>query len=404
MQAQLLRRYRADRLLDGQFHALRPRVTSVVRARLRACNVKLDRADLDACYAQAWHALYAALLAGEQIADHAGWLVVVTFRRAVEESRSRKRQIADLTYEPAQLDGRSASWSDPAAELDRRVLVRHLFEAVRARFTSRERQLITLCYLHGLSRAEAAARIGIGTKRMRKLMDGSRDRPGVARRFGQLLEEVRVHGWCERQGSLMRAHALGLHDPDGERHRLAQAHLRECPACRAFVACLRGLAIVLPPLPLPPAGPSPFAPRPRARARARLSARMALRARPMPRARARAAFGRAPTLAKLATVGALGLAGGGYAVLAGSAPGRTTHTTPSAPVVTPTAMRPHPSRHTKVHRLSRHTPRHKLVVSPVLPSAKQAGTPHASPVKAGPLAQEAAPPPGEFTPERPPRR
>lgn len=394
MQAQLLRRYRADRLLDGQFHALRPRVTSVVRARLRACNVKLDRADLDACYAQAWHALYAALLAGEQIADHAGWLVVVTFRRAVEESRSRKRQIADLTYEPAQLDGPSARWSDPAAELDRRVLVRHLFEAVCARFTSRERQLITLCYLHGLPRAEAAARIGISPKRMRKLMDGSRGRPGVARRFGQLLDEVRVHGWCERQGSLMRAYALGLHDPEGERHRLAQAHLRECPACRAFVACLRGLAVVLPPLALPPAGPAPKAPHPRHRPRPRPA-----RARP---SRPRMALGRVPTLAKLAAVGAVGLAGGGYAVLAGSAPGRTTPRTPSAPVVAPVSTHLRPNRHTaaKARQRPRRTPPSSS--SPPGAALTAAG---AQPVKAGPPpAEKAAPPQGEFTPERPPGR
>jgi hypothetical protein len=49
----------------------------------------------------------------------------------------------------------------------------------------------------------------------------------------------------------MRGLAFGIHDPDGERHRLAQLHYRECPACRSYVLSLRGLAAVLPPLALP---------------------------------------------------------------------------------------------------------------------------------------------------------
>jgi hypothetical protein len=48
----------------------------------------------------------------------------------------------------------------------------------------------------------------------------------------------------------MRAYAFGILDPEGERYELAVAHTRQCPACRAHVASLRGLAAVLPPLPL----------------------------------------------------------------------------------------------------------------------------------------------------------
>jgi hypothetical protein len=49
----------------------------------------------------------------------------------------------------------------------------------------------------------------------------------------------------------MRGLAFGVHDPGGERYRLAQLHYRGCPACRAYVLSLRGLAAVLPPLALP---------------------------------------------------------------------------------------------------------------------------------------------------------
>ena len=49
----------------------------------------------------------------------------------------------------------------------------------------------------------------------------------------------------------MRGLAYGILDPNGERYRLALIHRSECPACRAYVVSLRGLAAVLPPVFLP---------------------------------------------------------------------------------------------------------------------------------------------------------
>ncbi len=87
---------------------------------------------------------------------------------------------------------------------------------------------------------------------MRKLMDGQgAGRPGVAGKVGELAETIREGSWCEGQGSLMRGLAYGILDPGGERYRLALLHRSECPACRAYVASLRGLAAVLPPVLLP---------------------------------------------------------------------------------------------------------------------------------------------------------
>ena len=89
---------------------------------------------------------------------------------------------------------------------------------------------------------------------MRKLMEGpGPGRPGVAGKVGELVETIRGGGWCEEQGSLMRGLAFGILDPEGERYRLAMAHRRECPACRAYVLSLRGLAAVLP-VPFPAGG------------------------------------------------------------------------------------------------------------------------------------------------------
>jgi RNA polymerase sigma factor (sigma-70 family) len=238
-----LRRFRAERLLRQQFEELRGRVLTTVRGRLAAGGAGLDSSDLDACYAQAWQGLYAAVLEGQEIANPTGWLTLVTFRRAIEELRARRHvaPAAEGSEEP-----------DFAAELDDRMRLQQLFEGLRGRLTAREREAAALCYLQGLSRSEAAARMGLSRARMRKLMDGQGPgRPGVAGKVGELAATIRGGGWCEEQGSLMRGLAYGILDPDGERYRLALIHRNECPACRAYVVSLRGLAVVLPPVLLP---------------------------------------------------------------------------------------------------------------------------------------------------------
>ncbi len=245
-----LRRHRAERLLREEFDGLRARVLASAGARLRANGVSLDRNDLEACYATAWQGLYAAVLDGQEIANPTGWLVLVTFRRAIEEQRSRARVRCGAELGRGAEDADLAA--DLAAELDDRVRLRQLFEGLRGRLDGREREAATLCYLQGLSRSEAAARMGIGEARMRKVMEGrGPGRPGVAGKVGALVASIRDGDWCQEQGSLMRALAFGILDTDGERHQLALMHHGQCPACRAYVASLRGLAAALPPVLLP---------------------------------------------------------------------------------------------------------------------------------------------------------
>jgi DNA-directed RNA polymerase specialized sigma24 family protein len=252
-----VRRYRAERLLRREFEGMRARVLAGVRARLRTAGVRLDPADLDACYSQAWHGLYTTMLEGRtEVANPEGWLALVTYRRAIDEHRARVRSAAytvpDTRRDPqAGPPDPAAPERDLAGELDDRARLRQLMEGLRGRLGPRERQAAALCYLQGLSRAQAAARMGLSEARMRKLMDGRPGSPGVAAKVGGLLESIRAGSYCAEQSSLMRGLALGILDPEGERYALAMAHQRECPACRAHVLSLRGLAAVLPPLPLP---------------------------------------------------------------------------------------------------------------------------------------------------------
>ena len=244
---------------------MRSRVLAAARARLRARGITLDESDLEACYAQAWQGLYTVLLEGSQIANLAGWLTLVTFRRAVEEHRASRRGDLLLAIDVAGADaaisragtgaGAEDGGGDLAATLDDRYRLRQLFEALRLRLSERELQAAALCYLQGLARSEAAAAMGISARRMRRLMEGrGPDRPGVAAKVGALAETIGAGRWCEEQGSLMRGLAYGVLDPAGERYRFALAHSQGCPACRAYVASLRGLAAVLPVPALAPMG------------------------------------------------------------------------------------------------------------------------------------------------------
>ncbi|MGA9283825.1 MAG: sigma-70 family RNA polymerase sigma factor, partial [Solirubrobacteraceae bacterium] len=229
-----LRRYRAERLLRKDFEGMRGKVLTVVRSQLRGAGIELAAADLEACYAQAWHGLYASLLEGEQIENPAGWLVRVTFRRAIDEHRAARATRVGEGEERGSYPSHPHASGDLAGELDDKARLRHLFEGLRTRLSPREREAVSLCYLQGLTRAQAAERMGVSEARMRKLMEGAgAGRPGVAAKMGELLNTIAAGGWCEQQGSLMKAYAFGILDTDGERYALAVAHCKQCPACRA---------------------------------------------------------------------------------------------------------------------------------------------------------------------------
>jgi RNA polymerase sigma factor (sigma-70 family) len=243
-----LRHYRAQRLLERDFRALRGSVLATVRARLRSGGAALDTGDLEACYATAWQGLYAAALGGEEVANPRAWLVLVTYRRAIEELRAARRREQPL-------DGEAPSVQDVDGELDDRDRLRSLLQGMRTRLDVREREAAALCYLHGYSRGEAARLMGLSDTRMRKLMEGNKGRAGVSAKVGALAQTITRGAFCEQQVSLMRALAFGMLDPAGERYTLAVRHRRDCPACRRYVAQLRGAAVVLPPvLTLPGSG------------------------------------------------------------------------------------------------------------------------------------------------------
>jgi DNA-directed RNA polymerase specialized sigma24 family protein len=233
-------RSRAERLLADEYERRKAEVLRTVAAKLAASGVRAADLDLDACYNDAWHALYVKLREGEPVESRTGLLVTIAHRRALDEHRAlRARPHAD-----GEALERVGVEPDVAGRLDDARQLRLLVEGLRERLDRRERQAAALCWLYDYTRPEAAQALGVTPKRMDKIMDG------VSGRLRELVGEIKSGDRCAGHASLMRAYAIGLLDEGGERHRLARDHLDDCSACRRRVLTLRGIAAVAPPVPV----------------------------------------------------------------------------------------------------------------------------------------------------------
>src|SRR5699024_2464840 len=134
----------------------------------------------------------------------------------------------------------------PGPDLDDRLddheRLRAFREGLAQRLGERERRAAVLCYLHGYSRPEAAALLGVPPARMEKLMDR------VSKVVRGIVADLREGTWCESQRSLITAYALGVLAPEGPRRELAEQHLDACPGCRSHVRRLRGMGAIVPPV------------------------------------------------------------------------------------------------------------------------------------------------------------
>ena len=218
-----------------------------------ACS--LDESDLEACYAQAWQGLYSGVLEGQEIANPAGWLALVTYRRAIDEHRARAAPGASAS--PARrgtAQARTAARREPRLPARRRAR-RSRPAAPAVRGAARAAQRARARGRGALLPAGPLARRGRGADGCERgahaQADGGsrRGRPGVARKVGELVETIRAGGWCEEQGSLMRA--LRLRHPRPRRASATGSRSRTAvnarPAAPTSSRCA-GLAAVLPPV------------------------------------------------------------------------------------------------------------------------------------------------------------
>ncbi|MBN8869110.1 MAG: sigma-70 family RNA polymerase sigma factor [Solirubrobacterales bacterium] len=230
----------ATDLVSVEYEQHKAEVIRTVAAKLSAAGIAAAGFDLEASYNEAWHALYMAMADGEEIENRVAYLVTVTYRRALNEFRAfRVNRRAD----PAMLETIGVDL-DLDARLDAEIQVRHIREGLRAKLSPRELEAATLCHLYGYTRPEAAEVMGVRPKRMEKIMDRA------AGKIGDVVETVRAGEHCAEMSSTIRAFAMGMLEPGGERYGLATDHLEHCPACRREVRTDRGLAAIGPPLPI----------------------------------------------------------------------------------------------------------------------------------------------------------
>ncbi|MDQ2622580.1 MAG: sigma-70 family RNA polymerase sigma factor, partial [Actinomycetota bacterium] len=228
-----------ETLIRSEYEGFKPEIIRTVSSKLAGDGVRPLESDLDYSYNEAWHALYMKLAAGEEVENRKGFLVTVTHRRALNEFRawhpSRRASTAEVENQ--------AGTVDLEDRIDAADQLRQFREGLRSRLSAREQEAATLCYLHGLSRPEAARVMGVSPRRMEKIMDGA------SSRVQELIGEIRAGEFCDGMSSTIRAYAVGLLDPDGDRYEIASRHLEHCPACRRQVLVLRGFGAILPPVP-----------------------------------------------------------------------------------------------------------------------------------------------------------
>lgn len=243
--------------IERDYRAMKADVLRTVRSILLSRhNLRLSEDDLDACYNAAWQTLYESLRKGVELEqpggnlvkaadlgpadlrNEGGFLVTVCLRRAIDEVRRTQpgRRVDALEVEDRGVE------IDLATALDNRRILREFVAGLREKLTDRECQVATLCWIEGYTRPEAADILRLPESRVQKIMDAAT--PKIAE-FTQTIQEG---SWCEEHASMMRAHALYLHDPGGERYALAEHHLADCPSCRRMVRALRGLGAIIPPV------------------------------------------------------------------------------------------------------------------------------------------------------------
>lgn len=235
---------------DEHFHRHRRYVVNAVKANFRSKGIDATDADIDAAYAESFmEFLQRRDDYGATDEEIRRWLIRGTRWRCIDELK-RSQNVAPLLRSDD--DSAIHGVPDRSLELDAQVAVQDAVRAtvdlVRLRFTEREAKLVALV-LTEHSRDEMAAIVDLPIKRLGKILDGNNGRPGLLGRLRVYLDAIAAGEWCEFNGSLIRAYALGLLANDGQKKAQAEAHVRQCSACRKYSAEYRKqLHEVLPPL------------------------------------------------------------------------------------------------------------------------------------------------------------
>jgi DNA-directed RNA polymerase specialized sigma24 family protein len=189
-------RYQAEQLARTHYAKLQASVACYVRRRLGHAAVHFPEHELEASYNMAWDALMERVAQGKTPECFDGWLCVVTYRRAVDYLR--RRQI-HREFPLATVD-RVATSDDPYELAASGESVRQCLQGIERRFGERGTRIVAYLWLGDLTHAAAAERVGVSTKRLRKILYGHGRKIGLRKELACLLE---------RHGEYADARAVG---------------------------------------------------------------------------------------------------------------------------------------------------------------------------------------------------
>jgi DNA-directed RNA polymerase specialized sigma24 family protein len=232
---------RAEQLVNENYRGLQAEVIGTVRHKLGARGMRLDESDLEEAYCQAWHGVCETIRRGKTVSNLTGLLVEISWRRAVDLYREqRPGQRVDLAVDEHSIE------LDVDAQLDDQIKLKRFIARVRDSLNPRECEAVSLCVIHGYTRPEAAEILGLTRPQIEKLMDRA------TKKIGGIVASINARG-CggDEWARLMQSYALGLIAEDDRDYPRAAEHVAECETCRRYVNGLRGLAAILPPVPVP---------------------------------------------------------------------------------------------------------------------------------------------------------
>ncbi len=234
----------ARAVADEHYVALMGDVLRITESRLSRRHIDLDRKDVEAAYNQAWHGVCQRIARGEGVENLTGLLVDITYKRSLDIYRQcHEAMHTDDGLEGVDgLESRATS-GDLAEQADDRGKLMGLFERLKGRLNTNERKAITLCILHGYSRAEAAKVLGIPEPTFQRIIDAA------WKKVASVATGLDGRGCGDDEWArALRSFALGLIDEDHRDYHRISEHVQKCESCRRYVQGLRGLSAVMPPL------------------------------------------------------------------------------------------------------------------------------------------------------------
>ncbi|HEY3944442.1 MAG TPA: sigma-70 family RNA polymerase sigma factor [Solirubrobacteraceae bacterium] len=228
----------AQALADEHLVAMMPAVVGVAERRLGPLFADLDKKDVEAAYNLAWHGVWEMVARGEPIENLKALLVHITVLRSKDIHRTRHAEMhtdADLETQAVEVD--------LAEQADDRGKLMGLFERLKDRLNTNERKAVTLCILHGYSRAEAAKELGMPERKFQRIMDEA------WKKVTSVAAGLDGRGCADGEWArALRSYALHLIDEDHPDYSKVAEHIEGCAPCRHYVRGLEGLAAVMPPL------------------------------------------------------------------------------------------------------------------------------------------------------------